>query len=323
MHPHEGSLTRDQLITYAGDHGWHVTRHQLLRWQLAGLLPKPQRHGLGRGRGVEVRYDGKAPHQLVALCTLRERYPRSLRKVGWGLWVFGHPVTTFAREVLDHELSSLDRLANRLVDLAERQLDAEGEQPTIWELLADRRPAGVVSAARRRIGRENWPAALEMLFEFAAGRLASPVADHVTILAKGLTAFVAEAGEPDIGTKQRFARSVPDASRRFAPVALREAIAALTDNELEALRIEAVTIHALVSSLLQPPVKMLTPTLFLTYFALRRLDPTMRDFLSQLLDTPEWDQVLRREVAAWQSRDPTIANFVRAWLYDRSRRRSL
>ena len=93
--------------------GVRITPHQLLRWHQAGLLPQPRREGLGRGKGTVSYYNKQALYQSWALADLLRRR-RNLTEAGWGVWMWGFPVTDWARDLLVRELTRERRAAARV-----------------------------------------------------------------------------------------------------------------------------------------------------------------------------------------------------------------
>jgi hypothetical protein len=98
-----GEVEREELLRELAP--YQVTNAQLLRWVQAGLLPRPRREGLGRGRGGRSYYPGITVKQAGALAELLKR-DRNLAEAGWRLWLIGYPVTLFARALLLEELTA-------------------------------------------------------------------------------------------------------------------------------------------------------------------------------------------------------------------------
>src|SRR5260370_26111326 len=81
----------DELITRMQEHACTVTKPELARWHRAGLLPRRERHSLGRGRGMVSVYPPGTADQLHALC-LFHRSEKRLPYVAWCLWWAGYDV---------------------------------------------------------------------------------------------------------------------------------------------------------------------------------------------------------------------------------------
>src|SRR5260370_8260751 len=88
MNPGE---TTEALIAHVSSYGFPVTKTELTRWHRAGLLPRPQRRSLGRGRGMVSIYPPGTTDQLLALCTIH-RSEKRLPYVAWRLWWEGYNV---------------------------------------------------------------------------------------------------------------------------------------------------------------------------------------------------------------------------------------
>src|SRR6185312_3198062 len=80
-----------ELLARATAAAHHVSETQLARWHRAGLLSRPRRRSLGRGRGTQTLYRAGTGDQLLALCEIHKRH-KKLETVGWQLWWRGFPV---------------------------------------------------------------------------------------------------------------------------------------------------------------------------------------------------------------------------------------
>jgi hypothetical protein len=108
------TVTRDQLLAAVHRAGAKVTVTQLRRWCDVGLMPKPVRRGLGRGRGIVALYPAYAAWQAFVIArALREK--RNLDDAGWVAWALGFPVTRFARDLLLEELEDQHRQLKAIV----------------------------------------------------------------------------------------------------------------------------------------------------------------------------------------------------------------
>jgi hypothetical protein len=102
--------SRSDFLAVMADNGAHVSVHQLERWHKDGLLPRPKRVPLGRGRGTESCYPADAIAQAIFLGRARKSC-RTLDQLAWSAWAAGYPVTPRVRRVL---LASLDRTISRV-----------------------------------------------------------------------------------------------------------------------------------------------------------------------------------------------------------------
>lgn len=68
-----------------------VSKDQLERWRLNGLLPKVSQVGKGRGSGSETRYPIGTANQAIAIVQLLS-IKEKLNFVGWQLWIRGFTV---------------------------------------------------------------------------------------------------------------------------------------------------------------------------------------------------------------------------------------
>lgn len=69
----EGSFTLSELVTEAQARGYEVTERRLHDWVAKGLIDRPQRRGLGRGRGTVAFWPPEQLHLLVELLRRRDQ----------------------------------------------------------------------------------------------------------------------------------------------------------------------------------------------------------------------------------------------------------
>jgi len=174
----------EELIRRAGDAGDEVSKEQLRRWHRADLLPRPRQESRGRA-GSEVFYPAGTGNQLFALLTLKRRYPKSLAKVGWGLWWLGFPVPDhLAREfivaVIERNRKFIGELvtpAGDLTEKAELVLDRAGEV-TI--------DSGAMRRARRRVGTEEFDGFMQSLLLVGSGHSQMVKLEDLEVLEHGM-----------------------------------------------------------------------------------------------------------------------------------------
>lgn len=87
----ERGISQGDLLHYGAEHGFSVTKRQLVRWHQGGLLPRPMQRPMGRGKGTRTVYPPGTAEQLVALCEIQTT-TRSLDRVGFMLWWRGYEV---------------------------------------------------------------------------------------------------------------------------------------------------------------------------------------------------------------------------------------
>jgi hypothetical protein len=157
----------EELIRRADVAGERVTKDQLRRWHGRDLLPKPRQESRGR-KGSEVFYPAGTGDQLLALLELKHRYPKSLAKIGWGLWWHGFPVPdALARTFM---LALLHRNAR----LMEQLITPEGEPTEKFEDALDdahlaKLDSGTIRRARRRVGVNDFGIFMESLLQVGSG----------------------------------------------------------------------------------------------------------------------------------------------------------
>jgi hypothetical protein len=85
-------VTPEGLISDLALRGYSVTKRRVLDWAQKGLLPHPERRGLGRGRGAVFAWrNAEVVGQAVAVCDLLAEYGR-VRHLYVSLWLLGHAV---------------------------------------------------------------------------------------------------------------------------------------------------------------------------------------------------------------------------------------
>ncbi|HZU70929.1 MAG TPA: hypothetical protein VFA09_26875 [Ktedonobacteraceae bacterium] len=153
--------TAEALMTSMQAHGFTVTRPELARWHRAGLLPRPERHSRGRGRGMVSIYPHGTADQLLALCEIHHSEKR-LPFVAWRLWWVGYDVPMrYAWQFLEEATASWRQGIEHLQELQ--------EHPELLTALFDRKLTKTLARARKRVGRRNFPTFIGVLFRIATG----------------------------------------------------------------------------------------------------------------------------------------------------------
>ncbi len=95
-------LPLKELLDLARVRGHTIRGDQVVRWHKAGLVPRPLRRSLGRGRGTtSLGYPPEALDHVLAVSTLLSRgRRRDLKWVAWMMWLAGFPVTPAVRQFL-------------------------------------------------------------------------------------------------------------------------------------------------------------------------------------------------------------------------------
>ncbi len=135
-------------------------------WHRAGLLQRPQRRSLGRGRGMISIYPPGTTDQLLALYTIH-RSEKRLPCVAWRLWWEGYPVSISSiRQFLEGARAQWEQGIERL-----RQLY---EHPEQLSKLLDRTAVirfshKTLAQARKRVGRKHFPTFMRVLADVGSG----------------------------------------------------------------------------------------------------------------------------------------------------------
>ncbi len=167
MNISELGITSEALLELARKNGYELTPRTLSDWHRYGLIPKPEREFPGHG-SVSL-YPLGTDTQLLALIELHSREKR-LDYVGWELWWSGFPVSVeLIRRVLDGFAIEWDREARYLVDPHTRQLTLWAEDAVAG---AEHAPLdGVLARARKRLGRNQFPAFVRLAVAAILGRV--------------------------------------------------------------------------------------------------------------------------------------------------------
>lgn len=181
--------TPEQIIRAAEKAGFSVSKNQLHRWRTKGLIPRPQREGLGRGKGTISRYPPGTDEQVIALSKLLSE-DRRLELAAVALFFQGYPVSLgLIRDILSKDLSQWEGESQDI-------LDSDGLTDKGWKILeeiANRRlKQRALTRARQRLRRSSFETFLHILAFILAGKFPdvlseSPeLATEMDILKKGL-----------------------------------------------------------------------------------------------------------------------------------------
>jgi hypothetical protein len=283
-----GWIERDDLLRAVRSVGLRVTTHQLLRWRNAGLLPAPKRVGHGRGRGTTVHYPPIATLQVTALAAALKAQ-RNLDEAGWAIWVFGFPVTDFARRLLVTELREGASAYRELLRQIER---GEG----LAALLRTR--AEPVATLRSLAGNEI-ATILQYLGELRLGTLdgTTYTDDQFALIQETLSeAFdqsrtdrgVRFLDHPDLPRPPELRQASETFARTQSLPALRQRLQQLDDPRLCQARDEAQALTTRMAEALGVPVPVLSRSMYLTYLGVRFLNAQAATELITFLQQLGW-----------------------------------
>lgn len=160
-----GEQSADDLINSLASE-YTITRSELARWHRAGLLPRPRRCSLGRGRGMESLYPLGTGEQLRALCRIHQT-ERRLVQVAWRLWWEGYAVPL---EVITPMLEQACQAWQQgLEELARLQVNPEEFATQLERGAIQRTSRKVLTRVRKRIGRQRFPHFIEVLARIGSG----------------------------------------------------------------------------------------------------------------------------------------------------------
>jgi len=275
---------------------FRVSVHQLVRWHKAGLLPRPRRRSLGRGRGMESLYPRLALPQTLAIALMRQVF-RNLESVRWCLWCMGFPVTESVRQALRRELAEQE---SRLRKGYERFRRGVRNNP-IARLAEGGVPAGF-GRARRRVGRAKFETLGRMFHEVLLGEFGREAgydgADYELVL-RAIAPFgeTRTASSAKAGTKLHDVEGALSLlSREFNLSALRKTLEAASVGVLCRIRDEAQTLYRNLGLFEGIERSFVPKEFFLLWFAVRHASPTLRQEIERAatMDT------------AWMTPEPTM-----------------
>ncbi len=169
--------TSEALIARLSSQGFPVTKTELARWHRAGLLPRPQRRSLGRGRGMVSIYPPGTADQLQALYAIH-RSEKRLPYVAWRLWWEGYPIPLSSiREFLEGARTQWQQGIEEI-----RRLQEYPEQlsKVLGRTAVMRFPQKTLARVRKRVGRENFPTFLKVLVNVGSGTFEGYATDPET-----------------------------------------------------------------------------------------------------------------------------------------------
>jgi hypothetical protein len=259
-------LTADAVVAYAARCGVSVSRSQLERWHKAGLMPRPRRVHLGRGKGTESRYPVETAPQAVTLA-LGRTFGRSLDVMAWYAWTHRFPVTPYIRKMLQADLDAAIRTTQEEI----KRFEAEDPSSLIDQ--ADGLPTLAGFAPIRAAFRSTL---LRIVMQVALGELdgdtlfdrdedAAAVFPQEVRLAKART----HTKHPADSVREALLAMSSEINLRQASRALRR----LSDAQLERTRDEALYVMSVLETYWRMPPLPLSEEFFHAVFLMTRVSP--------------------------------------------------
>jgi hypothetical protein len=246
----ERLYSTDELIELAAGAGCDITRVQLAQWHRWGLLPKPAKRALGRGKGSVSLYPGETGPWLLDLLRVHKREHRR-SYVAWRLWWAGRPISmSRVREFMTRAAGKIDEQRTAAAGLSREERTAAAERLYRKELAPAARP--LLGRARQRLRGET-PSLFGILFDAMSGPFA-PGSDELRTLEKasGIARMRGSrpTGEalPELNT---FASATIRAWTDAAREPLRPLVDDLTDEQLRSARDAARNLFANLQGSLQ------------------------------------------------------------------------
>lgn len=251
---------------------------------------------------MESRYPTGACEQLVALCALRKQ-ERNLDRIGWRLWCARYPVTANVRASLARELR---RLEARVRDGLER-FEAEDPNNPIARSPHVRGAYGL-GRVRRRVGPDRFSTFVRMGMDSLIGEFGQRTRFEdedfaIVRSALGMTAkgSLTRGRSPE---DSHVAEALEYIASGVNLIVAREAVERASDDDLERSRDEAQAIYRALFPLTGPAPPPLRMPLFLAWFLLRTLSPSMSRVIDEIIyqrPPPDLDAELRAQLEQMRS----------------------
>lgn len=178
------TVTAEQVIEFAGQYGFEITKPQLQRWRDNKLLPPAKQHALGQGKGSESGYPPQACRQALAIAQCMNAN-MTLAATGWHLWLLGFPAAEcYWRPRMEAWAASLDQCKGLLLEAEDQDDDDADLAGTVHQLNEIPKLSSPLSVIRRSLnggGRNRfaefirWP--LEIFLGEFPGLTSKPYAD--------------------------------------------------------------------------------------------------------------------------------------------------
>lgn len=172
----EHSFTRQELLEEAKHRRLSFSEDKLDRWVRRGLVPKPTTRSLGGRLGRQSIYPEVAIEQVAAVCDAL-RIDRRLDNAGFLVWWWG----------FDIEMTNVREFLGKIAEDLEQEiceLRSASEDGTIDQIVEEsgtvRVRNTVMGRARRRVGRDAFPAVVRILIEVATGSFLELPTDFAT-----------------------------------------------------------------------------------------------------------------------------------------------
>jgi hypothetical protein len=250
------------LMVALAERGYRITPVQLKNWHQIGLIPRPVRRSLGRGRGTVTLYPEGTEARLTRVCAIRAEPGRfDPEQARWRLWWEGWDVDpSLVRRALIAKLDDWERSLAEYVEKLDKADESPDDDP-LTELTTVRLPAPL-ARARKRVGSEDFPTAVNVILSQVMGQFAGwrpdptdgadPSADQNVMWRLTGFAKVRAGMSEDEGRKldQDIERSQIRFSQATSLVAMRAALTGAGDADLAAARDELRALGAVARALL-------------------------------------------------------------------------
>lgn len=174
MKEHMGE-SADALIASAASEDFTITKADLARWHRAGLLPRPQRHSLGRPHGMVSIYPPGTSRQVLALCRIHQSEKR-LAYIAWCLWWEGYAIPVdLIRQFLE---KTSEGWQQGLEEVRQVQRDPERLTKLLDRSSLQRLSQKPLRGVRKRVGRDDFPVFLGVILRIASGTFEGYVVDE-------------------------------------------------------------------------------------------------------------------------------------------------
>jgi hypothetical protein len=280
-------VERDDVLRFLRRRGLPTTSDQLTRWHKAGLIPRPTRESLGRGRGTRSVYPAIAVWQSHA-AAFALRITRSFAEARWMVWYYGFPglVDLVKRDLIDTLVQYERGFAAALAAFA------HDDTNPISDLATARRVSGAWGPVRRRVGRARVETIALVLHEVVLGEFENGAkldpADY-DLIRRALVALDPSASATLAADPKAMHDTLLMLSRELNLPRVRAAVGEAPPELLESIREEAAGLwRAHLVGLPDRWASIPPPEFFLLWLSLRWISPTIAKEMNAAVQLPEF-----------------------------------
>ena len=290
-------VTRDQLLVRLREAGFPVSRAMLLRWQAVGVLPRPRRKGLGRGKGIAVLYP-EWTIGLAAVIANALKLHRNLDWAAWTAWILGFPLTLYVKDLLLEEFSDTIRSLQR-----EHRRMAKSDKRSALHRVSRGTVPRALKGMRTVLPPESLAKSLRIVLEQQLGALRTEqyTSDDWQRLQDGFVAeFLPGVQDDDaLPSSAEVAAGYQVLSDEQSLPRIVNALRRMNPRVLEMVRNEAQALTEHVAQAVGAPVPIISTDEFLRYFAFRIVNRQTREQATDTIRLLGWKRPPDPPVIRW------------------------